>query len=68
MFLEHFILQTKEDFCTNTLFSSLEFQSLVTCIVLAWFLLRQRYVMQRQWHVVTRVIKVDRRCTVSGHK
>ena len=24
MFLEHFILQTKEDFCTNTLFSSLE--------------------------------------------
>ena len=24
MFLDHFILQTKEDFCTNTLFSSLE--------------------------------------------
>ena len=23
MFLEHFILQTKEDFCTNTLFPSI---------------------------------------------
>ena len=27
VFLEHFILQTKEDFCTDTLFSSLVEQS-----------------------------------------